>query len=145
MLLLSLGAPRTAHARARPARSACASLAAGGADPLGLEQVRDELLQIVKGDAAVTDADRELISLFEESILPLQPAVYAGGLVADERKTSIQTLSKNLDIVEGVIRGPMLTGKSPSLSDVHLFPSMCLFHMTLPVHVREFDELYEVY
>lgn len=100
-----------------------------------MEHVREKLLPLLKSGSEMTDADRELMTLYSDSILPYEPAIYAADIMADQRKESILALSRSLDVVETVIRGPMLTGRWPSLADVQFFPSMCLFHLTLPVHV----------
>jgi len=103
-------------------------------DPLGLGDARQKLLAALSPDVLVTEADREIVSLYDESIAPFEPAVYQPGLVVDDRKSAICSLSKSLDMVEGVVRGPMLSGASLSTADASLFPSMCLLQMTLPTH-----------
>jgi len=143
LALVALSAPDTrrllppvARCRVSIASISPATSGASGpdpADPLGLGPTREELLAAIKA-APVTDADRKLVTLYSELIAPFESAVYAPGLVVDDRKDAICTLSRSLDVLEGAVHGPLLSGASLSMADAQLFPSMCLLHQTLPTH-----------
>ena len=95
-------APTTSTARQAPASRASPIRAA-----LDLDAARSELMAAIKDDAPVTEADRELVAMYSELIAPFEDAVYAPALEKDERADRIVSLSKNLDVVEGAVRGPM--------------------------------------
>mmetsp|Transcript_18479 Transcript_18479/g.46280 ORF Transcript_18479/g.46280 Transcript_18479/m.46280 type:complete len:204 (-) Transcript_18479:386-997(-) len=131
-LLLAPRLPRPLHVRGGV--QAKATLSDASSDPLGLDAIRQGILDAVTADTQRTQADAQLVALFGESIAPFEPAVYAPELTLEERARAIRALSQSLDLVEEAVRGPMLTGKSLSIADAHFFPSMCLLHKTLPTH-----------
>ena len=75
-----------------------------------------------------------MVTLYGDLIAPFETAVYAPNLLIDDRKSAIVSLSKNLDVIEGAVRGPLLSGSSLSTADAQLYPSVALLHMTLPTH-----------
>ena len=132
-ILAALAAAFTLPTPARTAGRATTARMSGAFD-LGLADAEQTILAAVKPGDAVGDDAAALVALHDTSIAPLRAALWRSDMSRDDRKIAICDLSRSMDEIDNLVRGPLLSGKSLSVADAKLFPSFCLMHKTLPQH-----------
>lgn len=104
-------------------------------DLLGLSSCSSRLVDALGIDVSnVDEASLALCALHREAIAPLMPATYLVDMAKDDRRSSIEGISRALDTLEEQARGPMLTGSRAAAADADVFPSLVLLEQTLPEH-----------
>ena len=104
-------------------------------DPLSLSTMRDRMRESLALESTPSEASDLLCRCWEESLAPLEPAVYqTEGFTREDRIAAIRDLSLCLDGIEAAAVGPLLAGPRPHEADALLFPSLVLLENTLPVH-----------
>ena len=101
-------------------------------DPLRGELTSAQQLLLSNLAEAAPAGDATLLSLYNEEVYPLQPALYAEGFSPAERRAAVERISRGLDLVEGAALGPFLCGPCPTSTDACLFPSVVLLDLVLP-------------
>ena len=104
-------------------------------DLVRLGDISRELFETLNvGDSSEDTISQKITEVHAEAVEPRVLKIYTPSAPKEERRAAIEGLSRSLDELEEVVRGPMLAGSDLSAADAVLFPSIALCELTLPVH-----------